>query len=171
MKKLSPRLHASLALLLGLAVCLPAAAQWKWRDAAGKVQYSDRPPPASVPEKDILQRPGGALRIAAPAPVAAAAASAPEASAKPAAPAVDKELEARKKKEEQEREAKRRAEEEKLAKARAENCARARSYQQSLESGMRIARTNDKGEREILDDAARAQEMERTRQVIASDCK
>ncbi|MCV4821122.1 hypothetical protein OFM15_34105, partial [Escherichia coli] len=77
-------------------------------------------------------------------PVASAAEG--NAPAKPAAPAVDKELEARKKKEEQEKEAKRRAEEEKLAKARAENCARARSYLQSLESGMRIARTNDKGE-------------------------
>ena len=54
---------------------------------------------------------------------------------------------------------------------RAENCARARSYQKSLDSGMRIARTNDKGEREILDDAARAQEQQRTREIIASDCK
>ncbi|WP_395137363.1 DUF4124 domain-containing protein [Schlegelella aquatica] len=169
MKSVSPRLRASLALMIGLAVCLPAAAQWKWRDANGKVQYSDRPPPASVPEKDILQRPNGTLRVPAPAPAASAAEG--NAPAKPAAPAVDKELEARKKKEQQEQEAKRRAEEEKLAKARSENCARARSYLQSLESGMRIARTNDKGEREILDDAARAKETERARQVIASDCK
>ena len=49
---------------LGLSALLllmagPALAQWKWRDAAGKVQYSDLPPPAGVAEKDILQRPPG----------------------------------------------------------------------------------------------------------------
>lgn len=170
MNDVTPRLRATLVLLLGLAACLPAAAQWKWRDASGKVQYSDRPPPAAVPEKDILQRPAGTLRVA-PTPAPAASSADAGASVKPTAPPVDKELEARKKKEEQEQDAKRRAEEEKLAKARAENCSRARGYLQSLESGMRIARTNDKGEREILDDAARAQEVQRARQVIASDCK
>ena len=66
--------------------------------------------------------------------------------------------------------AKRKAEDEKLAKTRAENCPRARSYQRTLDDGIRIARTNEKGEREILDDAARAKEMERTRQIIASEC-
>ena len=41
----------------------------------------------------------------------------------------------------------------------------------SLEDGMRIARTNDKGEREILDDQQRAQEIERTKQGMSSNCK
>lgn len=162
-------LTAALGLALGLAASLPAAAQWKWKDSAGKVQYSDRPPPAAVPEKDILQRPAGS-RAAPPAP-APAASQAVEAPLKASAPGVDKELEAKRKKEEQEQEAKRKAEEERVAKQRAENCARAKSYQQTLDSGVRIARTNASGEREILDDAARAQEAERTRQIIKSDCK
>jgi hypothetical protein len=159
----------ALGLALGLLTSLPAAAQWKWKDSTGKVQYSDRPPPGNIPERDILQTPLSRRSVtetpAAPAPASAAAAS-PKASA----PGVDSELEARRKKEEQEQEAKRKAEEEKVAKSRAENCERARNYQQSLDSGMRIARTNDKGEREILDDQARAQEMERAKKVIASDC-
>ena len=168
MKNASLRLlTAAVGLCLGLGASLPAAAQWKWKDPSGKVQYSDRPPPATVPEKDILQRPSGS-RIAAPAPVPVAAdAPAPKASA----PAVDKELEAKRKKEEQEQEAKRRAEEERVAKQRAENCSRAKNYQQTLDSGVRIARTNDKGEREILDDAGRAQENARNRQIIEADCK
>ena len=41
----------------------------------------------------------------------------------------------------------------------------------SLDSGVRIARTNEKGEREVLSDTARAAETQRTREVIASDCK
>jgi len=40
-----------------------------------------------------------------------------------------------------------------------------------LDSGIRMARMNDKGEREILDDAARAAELERTQAIIQSDCK
>jgi hypothetical protein len=171
MKTASLRLlTAAVGLALGLAASLPAAAQWKWKDAAGKVQYSDRPPPATVPEKDILLRPSGSRMAVTPvAPTGPETAEAPL--VKASAPTIDKELEARRKKEEQEQEAKRRAEEERIAKQRAENCARAKSYQQTLDSGVRIARTNDKGEREILDDAARAQETARNRQVMAADCK
>jgi len=58
-----------------------------------------------------------------------------------------------------------------VAAQRRENCGRARAHLASLESGHRIARTNEKGEREILDDRGRADEMRRTREVIASDCR
>jgi hypothetical protein len=36
---------------------------------------------------------------------------------------------------------------------------------------MRMARVNEKGEREVLDDKARADEARRTREAIASECK
>jgi hypothetical protein len=153
--------------LLGVALATPSIAQWKWRDKDGRVQYSDRPPPPGVAEKDILSKPAGGRAVAvAPSsltPVAPAALP-------PAVRASDPQLEAKKKQQDQEDAAKRKAEEEKLAKARAENCQRAKSYQRTLDDGVRIARTNDKGEREILDDAARTKEMERTKQVIASEC-
>ena len=157
----------AVSLALGLTASLPAAAQWKWKDSTGKVQYSDRPPPGNVAERDILQSPGPR----AATPMAPAPASAPAPAAKASGPQVDSELEARKKKEEQEQEAKRKAEEERVAKARAENCARARNYQETLDSGIRISRLNDKGEREIIDDQGRAEEMARAKKVIASDCK
>ena len=41
----------------------------------------------------------------------------------------------------------------------------------NLDSGMRMARTNDKGEREVLDDAQRADELKRVNAIIASECK
>ena len=41
----------------------------------------------------------------------------------------------------------------------------------SIDSGMRMARMNDKGEREVLDDAQRAAELKRVNAIIASDCK
>ena len=83
----------------------------------------------------------------------------------------DPELEARRKKAADEQELKQKAQLDKDNAQRAENCARAKSHLSALNDGMRIARTNDKGEREILDDKGRAEEMQRSRQVIASDCK
>lgn len=154
-----------LGVLAGSALSLPAAAQWIWKDAQGRFNSSDRPPPPDVPERAIIQR--GVLK---PAPVAAPAASG--AASEPGKPAVDKELEARRKQNEQQgQEARRRASDDRLAVARAENCDRARGYMKTLESGVRIARTNEKGEREFLGDDARQQEIERTRQVMASDCR
>ena len=153
--------------LLGAALATPAIAQWKWRDKDGRVQYSDRPPPPGVAEKDILSKPAGGRAVAVPSSSLTPAASA---APQPAVRASDPQLEAKKKQQEQEEAAKRKAEEEKVAKTRAENCQRARSYQRTLDDGIRIARTNEKGEREILDDAARAKELERTKQIIASDC-
>jgi len=157
---------AALALL-----ALPAQAQWKWRDAAGHVQYSDLPPPSGTPDKDILSRPAVQRRAKA-ATLPASAASAAAAASNPLTPrTVDPELEAKLKKAEADKAAKAKADAEHDAAARADNCTRAKSQMQTLESGVRLARTNDKGEREILDDAQRAAEMKRTRDVMAADCK
>jgi len=163
-----------LTALLGATLALPAAAQWKWRDQNGHTQYSDTPPPPSVADKDILQRPGGANSAVRRGTVSAVPAPASAASGTPPlAPPVagDSELEAKRKKAEQEVEDKKKAEDAKLAAARAENCARAKAQMRTLDSGVRISRTNEKGEREYLDDKARAQEAERTRDAMNSQCK
>ena len=165
------RIGLSMA-LLALAAGASAASQWKWKDAEGRLQYSDRPPPSSVAEGDILERPRGVKAkpvAAAPdtgAPLAKAAASAPSLKAK------DPELEARKRKADEEAaKAKAKAEEDpKKVQARQESCQRARNYEKSLNDGMRISRTNAKGEREVLDDAGRASELARTKDIIANSC-
>lgn len=151
----------------------PAFAQWKWKDPNGRVQYSDLPPPAGVADKDILVRPASAQRRIVAPPVAADGASAPIVAAAPVATKqpLDAELDAKRKKTEQDEAAKRKADEEKAAAARAENCTRARSQMRALDDGLRIARMNANGEREILDDAQRAEEARRVRGIISSDCK
>jgi Domain of unknown function (DUF4124) len=160
-------------MLLTVALCaasaLPAMAQWKWKDANGSVQYSDSPPPSNVKESDILQRPKAAQRASLPATSEAPAA----ASAVPTSttPKVDKELEERKKKQDELEAAKKKEIEQKNAAARKENCTQARNYMKSLEDGMRISRTTSSGEREVLDDAGRAAEVQRTQAIIKSDCK
>ena len=152
-----------------LLAALPAAAQWKWKDARGQVVISDVPPPRDIPDRDVLQKPGLINRRSTAQPTEAA--SAPPAVESVAKAKVDPELEARRKKTEQEQNDKSKAEEEKVAAQRAENCKRAKAHQASLDSGIRLSRTNDKGEREILDDKQRAEEVARTRQIIASDCR
>lgn len=159
--------------LLGLVMAASAHAQWKWRDAKGNVQYSDMPPPPGVAEKDILQRPASAQRNVVVVPVgqaASAAASAP----KPAASGPSKaELEAAaRQKQEQDRDAaKQQDEERRVAAQRRENCARAQSALRDLQSGVRITRTNERGERVFMEDAQRQAEVDRIRALIGNECR
>ncbi len=169
------------ALLVAVAaglVALPSEAQWKWRDKSGHVQYSDLPPPAGTAEQDILGRPSAPVRrspstTAAAAPQAAAASSpALAASTAIAARGADAELEAKRKKAEADAAAKAKADQDRVTALRADNCTRAKSQLATLESGIRLAQTNPKtGEREFLDDRQRADEVRRTRDVIADNCK
>lgn len=164
---------------LGLAACavlatalpLPAHAQWKWRDKDGQVNASDRPPPRSIPDKDILGRPTPDARRQSAQPAAAPASAAAPVAASAPATALEREVQARKRQTEQDAAAKAKADEERQTATRAENCRAARSQLATLESGQRVARSNDKGEREILDDKGRADETRRAREVIASDCR
>ncbi len=155
--------------LLGVMVALTALsaqAQWKWKDNKGQVHVSDLPPPSDVPDKDVLSRPNArTLPTRAEAtPAAPAGSSAARARVEPA-------LEGKRKQAEQEQASKDEAEAQKQAALRADNCQRARSTLATLDSGVRVARTNEKGEREFLDDKQRADEAQRARQIIASDCR
>ncbi|HEY6353182.1 MAG TPA: DUF4124 domain-containing protein [Burkholderiaceae bacterium] len=147
---------------------LPAAAQWKWKDSRGQVVVSDTPPPRDIPERDVLQKPNLVVQRSAAQLTPAASAPAAETVAKAK---VDPELEARRKKTEGEQQARQKADEEKIALQRADNCKRARAYVETLNSGIRVTRLNDKGEQEYLDDAQRNAEMQRARQGIESDCR
>jgi hypothetical protein len=158
--------------LLGLALALPAVclAQWQWIDKSGHKVFSDQSPPADIPAKNILRQPG-VRSVAVAEPEAPAAAAAKQAASAPKLSGKDKELEGKKKQAEAAAAEKKKAYEEEVAKVRADNCARAKRSKASFDSGARIARTNDKGEREFLDDATRAAETRRLETVIANDCK
>jgi hypothetical protein len=157
-------------------VALPAEAQWKWKDKSGRIQYSDLPPPVGTPDQDILARPSAQRNNspASPLPAASAAASTQlvGSASSPLAPKlVDPELEAKRKKAEADQAVKNKAEEERIAAVKADNCARARAQLRTLDSGVRVSRTNEKGEREFLDDKQRADETQHAKDAIAADCK
>lgn len=168
---------------VALASSSPALAQWAWRDASGGVVYSDQAPPASIPDAQIIRRPAGRTPppVAVPAPTAAAApAAAPAATAagtaapaKVAGPrtATEQEQDFRKRQQERAEREKKQAEEQSATARRAADCERARGYLRQLEDGMRIARTDAQGNREIIDDSARTAEIQRTRDLVSSGCK
>ena len=169
--------HAYFAIVLALSAA-GVCAQWQWLDKDGRKVFSDRAPGADVPDKNILKRPAG-QRVAPPAPVAStedpAATAAPAAPALPASAAkgvgVDKELEAKKKQAVDAEAAKKKAEEDRIIKAKIENCARAKQAKTTFDSGVRVSRTNAAGEREVMDDAARATEAKRIQGIIDADCR
>lgn len=161
--------------LFALACSLPlaASAQWQWLDNSGRKVFSDQPPPPDIAPNRILRTGRGAAATAMQQQAATQApAAAPTAAAGnlPKPTGKDKELEAKKKEKDAADQAKKKAEEEKVAAMRAENCTRARNAKATFDSGLRVVRTNDKGEREFMDEAQRATEVKHLNDVIARDC-
>ena len=147
----------TLVLVLLLTAAAAGSAQtYKWRDAAGGIQYSDTPPPPGATE---VQR----LRQSGPASTAA-----PSAAAQSIA---EKEAEFRKRLvEKQEAEAKqaKAAEQEQI---RARNCAQAKGQLAALQSGARMVQLNPQGERIPLDDAGRERAEQDAQRAVESWCK
>lgn len=164
-------------IVLGLAICVPVvgSAQWRWVDKGGRTVFSDQPPPADVPAANVVSQPRGKARVEpAAAPASAASAAAPAARLAASAAKLntrDKELAEKKRQADAAEAEKRKALEEEAEQLRAENCTRAKRSKATVDSGARIAVTNSKGEREILDDAGRAAESRRLEAIIAKDCR
>lgn len=171
---------ATAAALLGMAGSA-SAVQYQWRDERGRMVYSDQPPPASVAPARIIKAPAPApVATNATAPAAADGGNALRAAAPAAAPAVakdpaattiaDQELAFRKRMAERAEAEKKAAEaaerEMKLARA----CADAKGDIRSLESGQRISRINESGEREFLSEAERQQRLQDARRSISERC-
>jgi len=162
----------TLAALLLTTAGAPAWAQYTWRDSRGQVHASDLPPPRDIPDKDVLRRPSATARpVAAAAPAASGASGAALGAVVATRPLLDPELEARRKRAEQETKAKAKAEEDKLAAQRADNCQRARQQLALMDNGQRLVQFNARGERVVMDDSARANEQAQARGVMASDCR
>lgn len=173
--------HILTTLLIAATICASAQAQapYKWRDAQGRIVYSDVPPPPSIPESNILKG-GKKSAVSAPAVNAAPVPSAagetkPEETAKPeqkkAAPKTQAELDLEFKKRQQDK-----AEQEKKEQDKAEQetkrqqyCERAKGYLRALEDGARISETTATGERKFFDDAQRAREIQETKKQMSEN--
>jgi len=148
-------------LALILAFALPAHAQlYKWVDSNGRVQYSDRPPAGGKKAEQISN--ANASSVGSQAPVAGAK----EGARTP----TDLEQDFRKRRAEQAEADKKQQQAAAEQRQKSETCDAARRNLAALQSGQRIARFNEKGERSYLEDAARAGEIERAQQQIQSHC-
>lgn len=175
------RMAAVTAALAALSLSASAFAQYIWLNDKGVKQYSDMPPPASVPNSRIVKAPGVAMRTPPPVPPDGAAIGGSENGAASATVAAadkakipmttaEKNMDFQKRRIEQAEKDKKTAEEKQMAADKSKNCERARDYQKALDSGQRITHTDKNGERAFMSDAQRAQETKDTRRILG-DCK
>lgn len=154
--------HTPLLLALMIPCAVWAGQVFEWKDASGKTHFSDQPP-LGVDAKPI------GIKTNPPKPSGPPAGA--SASQTPPKTWTERNEEFGKRKAE-EQDANAKAKEEADNKARMESaCESAKAQLRLLESGARVQRMNEKGEREVLDDAARQQEMARARENIKQTCE
>jgi hypothetical protein len=184
MMKTPLRIFIAIAILLATATV--TAQVYKWTDKDGKVQYSDIPPPpdakGAAPKKIDARSATGPGVAPAPAPAKANTKDAPkDAKASKDAPKdspkegpktlADRTKDFDKRRADEAEAAKKAADEERVAKANQARCSEATRYLRDLESGRPIANSDDKGERVLLDDAGRNNEVNRARTAMKESCK
>jgi hypothetical protein len=151
-----------------LAFISLAHAQFVWIDEKGVKQFSDRGPPSSIPQKNILKAPGMSTAAMLVAQKPADSAPVPSDSASKPLTMAERNADFRKRaKEKEEREQKESAADASKA-AKAENCDRARSYKQSMDSGVRVSTTDKNGERSFMSDEQRTAESKKADKAISS---
>ena len=174
------RITISIAIVLAGFASTPSQAQWAWKDGNGRLVYSDRPPPSDIKPANVVRQPNTQV-LANPAPASGplddsgkpSDAKNPDAkNPTPGGPktVAEREMEFRKRQQERADGEKKAAEEQTKNAVKTAECDRARGYLKSLEDGVRITRTDASGNREFLDDAQRATEVDRTRKIIQSTC-
>jgi hypothetical protein len=157
-----------LALAAAGFVAAPSLAQqlYKYTGPDGKVQYSDRPPAEGGKAEKIT---GRVSSVSPPASAAAAGGDAAKAGA-PKSPA-EREQEFRKRRLETQEKASKDAKLAEEKRAQDASCAAARRQLSGLQSGARVARINEQGEREFLEDNGIQQEVQRLQREIDAGCK
>lgn len=174
MKKLAFKYLIATSILL---ISTYSFAQYVWLNEKGVKQFSDKPPPTSVPKNKIIKAPhfssANSLNKAsnddAESTEGKSKLSEIEKLEKPKTIANKNEDFNKRKQEREEQEKKAKDEETRLA-ANKKQCDSAKSYQRSLENGRLISSTDKNGGRVILDEAQRAKELADTKK-FTSECK
>ena len=148
-------MYKVLALLLTLLAALPASAQiYEWRDADGKVNYSDRPPPGV--EGKLIRR---------------GSQSAPLTSSQPSKSLAEQELEFRERRAEAVEKKEKKTQEKQEAAQRAERCDQARKHLRILKSADQVLMKAEGGPTKQLRPSDRKAETEKAQKIIAEECK
>lgn len=150
-----------LAILLALASFHSYAGLTKWVDSAGRVHYSDGPPPENVRSQTLHMRPTYTQGAEATRPASG-----------PGAPKTifEREAELNKERKSQQAAEKKQAEKEKQAQIKQQNCRQARSRLNTLRSAPRIATYDAQGNPTIMSDATRNQQIQRAQAAVNQYC-
>ena len=147
--------------IAALAVSAGAAAQmYKWKDKNGHVQYGDTPPPGV--EATPMRAPAGGTP-----PPSSDAKKADGKAEKPLSPEAAFQKRQQERAEAEQKSAKERAEDEQ----RRANCELAQGQLRGLESGVRVVTVNAEGERVVMDDDARARQIQQAQKSVADWCR
>ena len=167
MKLTKFRLAIVLCGLLASSAAL-AQARYVWIDEHGVKQFSDTPPPANVPDKNIIKQPKRGASSSSGTSTSASSSDATPAA--PPATTADKEADYNKRKAAQAEKDKKAADEASKAQAKAANCESARKYLDALNSGVRMKTADKDGQPVVMDDSARAAETQRAQQSVTESC-
>ncbi|MGS0740303.1 DUF4124 domain-containing protein [Glaciimonas sp. GG7] len=148
-----------------LSIASAALAQYVWLDEKGNKQYSDMPPPTSVPAQRILKMPG-TFSI----PPADTSTTLGNAVNNTPTTLAEQNAAFNKRQIDQAEKDKKASESAKEAASKAKNCDIARAYQRTLDSGIRMAQLDNNGQRAFLNDGQRKQASRDNKQVL-DDCK
>lgn len=160
-----------IAVVLATVMPISAHAQYVWLDEKGTRQFSDMPPPSNTPKNRIIKTPYKTTEdkqttnsgVTSDNPDANSAANKLQ---KPVTTATKNE-DFQKRRAEQADAEKKAAEEAQNKADKAKNCERAKTYQQALDSGIRITTTDKNGEKNYMDDAQRSKEAADTKRALA----
>lgn len=160
------KLVVSFCIMLLMPMSGQTADVYKWKDAEGKIRYSDTPPSGKTPYELLSGKKAPATR----APVSEEGASTSSASAKDVKPTADKELDARKRKAEADNVEKKAQEKLEQQKVREQNCSTAKSNLMNYKQGGRLYRIDEKGERQYMDDKDLAAALEKANKEVEQWC-
>lgn len=147
------RLRRLAPLVFALCSMVASAQLYSWKDANGKIHYSDEPPPDNAKTRKVSPPAAGTGDPNAYRALA------------------EKEAVARKKQKEGSEAADKAAKEQAATEERRAECERARGNLSSLESGQTRFTVGSNGERIGLDGDVREAELARARKAVESLCK
>lgn len=143
------------------------AETYQWKDSSGQTVISDTPPPATVKSRRSIGGNQPSVVSEKPAEKVADSTKAPEGPKTTA----EKDLEFKKRQQEAKEKADKQAKEQAAEAEKRENCERARRNLAALEANQPMAVMDEQGQRKMMDNSEREQEIERARRFMAETCK
>lgn len=162
-----PTLIFALFLVPTVAFSTAHAETYQWKDSNGQTVVSDVPPPPTVKGRRSIGGSQPSVVSEKPAEKSAEdakAADAPKTSA-------EKDLEFKKRQQEAKEKADKLAKEQTAEADKRVNCERARNIVAALEGNQPVSSYDEQGQRKLMDNTQREQELDRARRAMAESCK